>query len=108
MTVVDYRPIEKLLAARSKSCPAGAEACSGNTAATSSTGAGYWKADVADALIFAIWQFMERDAKVTHLLWNNVDFVEGHQLPLTNADGSRTLAAISITDSRRLRDSGRT
>ncbi len=47
MTVVDYRPIEKILTAKSKSCPAGAVACSGNTAATSSTGAGYWKADVA-------------------------------------------------------------
>ena len=85
MTVVDYRSIEKILTEKSKSCPAGAEACSGNTAPTSSTGAGYWKADVAGALIYATWQFMERDAKVTHFLWNNVDFVEGHQLQLTNA-----------------------
>jgi len=100
MTVVDYRSIEKILTAKSKSCPAGAEACSGNTAPTSSTGAGYWKADVAGALIYATWQFMERDAKVTHLLWNNVDFVEGHQLQLTNADGSRTLAAIYMQENK--------
>jgi len=100
MTVVDYRPIEKILTAKSKSCPPGAEACSGNTAATSSTGAGYWKADVAGALIYATWQFMERNAKVTHLLWNNVDFVEGHQLQLTNTDGSRTLAAIYMHENK--------
>jgi len=100
MTVVDYRSIEKILTAKSKSCPAGAEACSGNTAPTSSTGAGYWKADVAGALIYATWQFMERDAKVTHFLWNNVDFVEGHQLQLTNADRSRTLAAIYMHENK--------
>ncbi|NOT27058.1 MAG: hypothetical protein HOP16_13240 [Acidobacteria bacterium] len=100
MTVVDYRPIEGILTAKSKSCPAGAEACSGNTAETSSTGAGYWKADVAGALIYATWQFMQRDAKVTHLLWNNVDFVEGHQLQLTNADKSRTLAAIYMHENK--------
>jgi hypothetical protein len=27
----------------------------------------------------ATWQFMQRDATVTELTWNNVDFVEGHQ-----------------------------
>ena len=100
LTVVDYRPIEKILTAKSKSCPPGAEACSGNTAATSSTGAGYWKADVAGALIYVTWQFMQRDAKVTHLLWNNVDLVEGHHLQLTNADQSRTLAAIYMHENK--------
>jgi hypothetical protein len=100
MTVVDYRPIEAILTAKSKSCPRGAEACSGNTADTSSTGAGYWKADVAGALIYATWLFVQRDAKVTHLLWNNVDFVEGYQLQLTNADKSRTLAAIYMHENK--------
>ena len=33
-------------------------------------------------------------------LWNNVDFVEGHQLQLTNADGSRTLAAIYMHENK--------
>ena len=100
LTVVDYRPIEKILTAKSKSCPAGAEACSGNTAATSSTGAGYWKADVAGAVIYATWQFIQRGGKVTHLLWNNIDFVEGHQLQVTNADQSRTLAAIYMHENK--------
>jgi len=100
LTVADYRPIEKILTEKSKSCPPGAEACSGNTAETSSTGAGYWKADVAGALIYATWQFMQREATVTHLLWNNVDFVEGHQLQLTNKDKSRTLAAIYMHENK--------
>jgi hypothetical protein len=100
LTVADYRPIERLLTEKAKSCPSGAEACTGNTAPTSSTGAGYWKADVAGALIYATWQFMQRDAVVTHLLWNNVDFVEGHQLHLTNRDKSRTLAAIYMHENK--------
>ena len=100
LTVADYRPIEKLLTEKAKSCPAGAEACRGNTAATSATGAGYWKADVAGALIYATWQFMQRDAVITHVLWNNVDFVEGHQLQLTNTDKSGTLAAIDMHENK--------
>jgi hypothetical protein len=43
---------------------------------------------------------MQKDTKVTHLLWNNVDLVEGHQLQLTNADGSRTLAAIYMHENK--------
>ena len=43
---------------------------------------------------------MPREAIVTHLLWNNVDFVEGHQLQLTNKDQSRTLAAIYMHENK--------
>ena len=97
LTVADYRPIERILTEKAKSCPPGAEACRGGG---TSTGAGYWKADVAGAMIYATWQFMQRDAKITHLLWNNINLVEGHQLHLTNADGSRTLAAIYMHENR--------
>jgi hypothetical protein len=101
LTVADYNHVERLLTEKSKSCPPGAEACRGNTAPTSSTGAGYWKADLAGALIYATWQFVQRDVKVTDLLWNNVDFVEGYQLQLTNnKDQSRTLAAIYMHENR--------
>jgi len=92
MTVADYSQIERILTERAKSCPAGAETCRGGG---SSTGAGYFRADVAGAIIHATWQFMQRDAKVTYLGWNNVDLVGGHMLSLTNnADKSRTSAAI--------------
>jgi hypothetical protein len=94
VTVVDYRSIEKILTEKSKSCPAGAETCLGGAGARSSTGAGYWKADYAGALIYATRQFMTRDASVTEFVWTNIDLVEGHLLHLTNKDQSRTYAMV--------------
>ena len=94
VTVVDYRPIEKILTEKSTSCPEGAETCRGGANPISSTGAGYWKADVAGAMIYATWQFMQRDARLTEFIWTNIDLVEGHMLHLTNTDQSRTYASI--------------
>src|SRR5262249_29629647 len=52
-------------------------------------------------LVYASFQFMKRDAKVTHYLWNFVDLVEGHQLQLTNnADKSRTFASIYMHENK--------
>jgi hypothetical protein len=96
LTVVDYRPIEKILAQKSQACPAGAETCRGGFG---STGPGYSWADRAGAMIYATWQFMQRDAKVTEYIWNNIDQVVGHQIHLTNnADKSRTMASIYMHD----------
>jgi hypothetical protein len=100
VTVVDYRPIEKILTERAKSCPAGAETCRGGANPGSSTGAGYWKADVAGAIIYATWQFMQRDATVTELIWSNIDLVEGHMLHLTNNDKSRTFVSIFMHENK--------
>ena len=100
LTVVDYAPLERLLTEKSKNCPVGAETCRGNASPSSSTGAGYWKVDFAGAIVYATWQFMQRDAKVTELIWNNIDLVEGNLLHLTNADKSRTYAAIFMHDGR--------
>lgn len=100
MTVVDYRPIEKILTEKAQSCPAGAETCRGGANPGSSTGAGYWKADVAGAIVFATWQFMKRDATVTELIWTNIDLVEGHMLQLTNRDRSRTYVSIFMHENR--------
>lgn len=97
LTVVDYRQIEKILAEKAKSCPPGAETCRGGG---SSTGPGYSRADYNGAIIYATWQFMQRDAKITHFLWNNIDLVGGHQLQLTNRDGSRTLAGVYMHDQK--------
>src|SRR5687767_9759827 len=79
LTVVDYRPIEKILTAKAASCPAGAETCRGGG---TSTGAGYWKADVAGAMLYAMWPFLKRDATLTQLVWNNINLVEGQLLHL--------------------------
>jgi hypothetical protein len=98
VTVVDYNNIEAIATEKSKTCPPGAETCRGGG---SSTGAGYWKADIEGAVIFATWQFMQRDAKVTYLGWNNIDLVEGHMLYLTNnSDKSRTSAAIYMHENK--------
>jgi len=98
MTVVDYNNIEALHKERVKSCPVGAETCLGGG---SSTGVGYWKPDIEGAVIFATWQFMQRDAKVTYLGWNNINLVEGHMLYLTNTkDKSRTSAGIYMHENK--------
>src|SRR5688572_31819196 len=79
MTVVDYRPIEKLLTERAKQCPPFAdERCTG-LGAGATVGYGYWRTDVRGALVWASWQIMQRDAKVTHYMWNFIDLIEGHR-----------------------------
>ena len=100
VTVVDYRSVEKILTEKSKSCPAGAETCLGGSNPVSSTGAGYWKADLAGAIVYATWQFMRRDAVVTEFVWTNIDLVEGHLLHLTNTDKSRTYASIFMHENK--------
>ena len=93
VTVVEYGGIEKMGIERAKGCPPGAEPCMGSM----NTGPGYWKMDVGGAIVFATWRFIQRDAKVTHLMWNFVDLVEGQQLQLTNnADQSRTFVFIAM------------
>jgi hypothetical protein len=93
VTVVDYSGIERMGIARAKGCPPGAEPCMGSM----NTGPGYWKMDVGGALVYATWQFLQRNAKVTHLMWNFVDLVEGQQLQLTNnGDQSRTFVFIAM------------
>jgi len=102
ITVVDYSHITELGLAKQKACPAGAEACrGGNGAPGNSTGPGYSKADKAGAITFATWQFMQRDAKVTHLLWTNISLVEGHQIRLlNNKDKSQTAASIFMHEDK--------
>ena len=96
VTVVDYNQAQRILTEMSKKCPVGAEPCRGNPGDE-----GHWKADVRGATIYAAWQLMKRDAKVTSLVWANVDQVEGLQLQLTNnADRSRTFAGIYMHENK--------
>jgi hypothetical protein len=90
VTVVDYNQVRPILTEKAKSCPAGAEPCLGGPGDE-----GHWKADLRGAIVYATWGFMQRDARVTSLVFGFVDLVEGHQLQLTNnADKSRTFAGI--------------
>jgi hypothetical protein len=97
LTVVDYSPIEKILGERAKACPAGDERCNGGMG---TSGPGYSHADYIGAPLYATWQFTQRDATLTQLVFNSTYGVYGHQLHLTNRDGSRTLGAIYMHDQR--------
>ena len=97
VTVVDYNHAQRILTEKAKDCPPGAERCSGGGL----TGEGYWRHDVRGALLYATWTFLQQDATVTHLGYNSVDRVEGHQLHLThNADQSRTFASIYMHENK--------
>ena len=96
VTVVDYSKVRPLLTEKAKSCPVGAEPCLGSPGDE-----GHWKADLRGAIIWASWQLMQRDAKVTSFVWGFVDLVEGLQLQLTNnADKSRTFAGIYMHENK--------
>ena len=96
VTVVDYNQAQRILTEKAKSCPAGAEPCLGSPGDE-----GHWRADLRGAIVYATWRFLQRDAKLTSLVWNFVDLVEGHQLQLTNnADKSRTFAGIYMHENK--------
>src|SRR6266566_9668556 len=96
VTVVDYTQAERILTEKAKTCPVGAEPCLGGPGDE-----GHWKGDIRGAIVYATWQLMQRDAKVTSFVWNFVDMVEGHQLQLTNnADKSRTFAGIYMHENK--------
>jgi hypothetical protein len=97
LTVVDYKPVERLLVEKSKSCPAGAETCQG----IGDWGLGYWKNDVRGAIVYATSKFLQRDGKVTRLMWNSAALVQGQELQLANnSDQSRTFASIYMHENR--------
>jgi hypothetical protein len=98
LTVVDYRPIERILLEKAKACPPGAETCQG----VGDTGVGYWKNDVRGAVTYAIGKMLvERDVKVTHMMWNFMELVVGTEVQLTNnKDQSRTFASAYMHDNR--------
>ncbi len=97
MTVVDYNPIEQQGIERRKNCPAGAEPCIGSDL----SGPGYWKHDIRGALIHAAFTFLQRDTKLTRMLWAHEDLVEGIELQLTNnPDQSRTFVFISMRENK--------
>jgi hypothetical protein len=58
----------------------------------------YWQADILASIQYAATKlFRQRPgARVTYDAWHYIDLVEGHQLHLTNADGTRTIAGIYL------------
>lgn len=94
VTVVDYNPLERLLAERSRTLPA-------LDLAVHEYGPGYWKTDVRGASLFAAAKYLQRDGKIEHLLSNFADLVAGVQLQfVSNADQSRTFVSIYMHANR--------
>jgi len=91
-TVIDYKDVEKLHEARVEQCKKdGGEGDLCNNP---------WRSEVAGSIVYASWQFFQRNAKVTDYAWYVSDLIEGNRLQLTNADGSRTFAAIHRHNTR--------
>jgi len=77
-----------MMVEKSKRCPEGAEACQG---VGSDTGLGYWKNDVRGAVTYGISKYLvDKDVKVSHLMFNFMQMVAGQEMQLTNANGTRT------------------
>ncbi len=90
-TVVDYRNIEKLHADKAAKCQAakGANQLDGDSCQND------FRMDVAGATDYAVWNFIKQDnIKLTSYMFYFVELVSGRLLQMTNADKSRTFAAI--------------
>jgi len=90
MTVVDYTQAERV---HREHCEALATyECDGNEVST----------EVRGAIAFAAWNYRKNtEGEITYDAYAQVDGVPGHQLQITNPDGSRTFVAIHL-DARRL------
>jgi hypothetical protein len=106
VTVVDYRNVPKMHAARNVECvhDAGADkpgltpqqrrdlvgdACQDETVK-----------DIRGAMMWATWNIVQKAAKITHLAHYNIDVIEGHEIHTINPDESRTYAAIHMYENR--------
>lgn len=56
--------------------------------------ASLWLYDQRASTAYAARAFRLRGGEVTYDAWHHIDLVEGHQMQMTNPDGSRTYAAI--------------
>ena len=89
VTVIDYRDSEAMHLARTNS-----------TEADSPERYDYHRIDVLASVAYAATNYRTRDGEVTYDAWGHIDRVPGHQLQLTNADGSRTYAGIYLHERR--------
>ena len=62
--------------------------------------AALWLYDQRGSIAYAARNFRLRGGEVTYDAWHHIDLVEGHQLQMTNADQSRTYAAMYLHDGR--------
>jgi hypothetical protein len=100
VTVVDYNAIEAQGKERASRCSRNAQGEAADQCIGSEFGGeAHWKHDTRGAPLWAVYKFLERDAKVTRYFWGMQDRVEGHHLQMTNnPDGSRTFAVVLMHD----------
>ena len=89
VTVVNYADVQKIHQERLTNCQKYPNLCNNP-----------WVGELRGALDYAAWNFLRRDAKVTHYAHYNTDRVEGRRIQLSNADQSRTFAAIHMHEHR--------
>ena len=92
VTVVNYEDAAARHAELVVSCRAAlgdGDSCNNHTAT-----------DRRSAMDDATWSFLQRDAELTHFGYYQADRVEGRTFHLTNADGSRTFAAVNMHENR--------
>jgi len=85
VTVIDYSDAEAIHAARTNS-----------TEADDPASYQYWRIDKIASVAYAATQLRRRGGEVTYDAWHHIDRVPGHQLQITNPDGSRTFAGIYL------------
>ena len=93
VTVVDYTNVEEIHAER-------LEGCQGPSRSNANLCNNPWINELRGAMDYAAFGFLQRDVKVTHYAYYNAERVEGRRLQLTNADRSRTFAAIHMHENR--------
>ena len=86
LSVVDFTNSQQIHASMDKT-----EAASGPS---------NWLYDQRASVARAAREFRERGGEITYDAWSHLDRVEGHQLQLTNPDGSRTFAGIYLNSNR--------
>jgi len=93
VTVVDYRSAIRLHEDKNATCKAGG----GDGDECQDDGA----EEMRGALVYASWNFMSRPGvRTTHYAHYNSDRVEGHEIHLTNPDGSRTFGVVHMHENR--------
>ena len=61
----------------------------------------YWLVDIAGSAAYAATKYRERSGvKVTYDAFHYIEFVAGHELQLTNSDGSRSYVGIYLHENR--------
>ena len=85
VTVIDYSNAYEAHVARTNT-----------TEADSPENYEYWRIDKIASVAYAATQFRQRGGEVTYDAWHHIDRVPGHQLQITNPDGSRTYAGMYL------------